>query len=62
VDERGQRQYCIPVRLRVGYDKREGREVRGVASRYVIDWMRVEELTKGVVEMQKKGEGASSEG
>ena len=43
VDERGQRQYCIPVRLRVGYGG--GKERKGVASRYVINWERVEELT-----------------
>jgi hypothetical protein len=55
VDGGGRRQYCIPVRVVVGFGS-GGKEVRGVASRYVIDWGRVEELTKEVVGKGRGGE------
>jgi hypothetical protein len=61
VDERGLRQYCISVRLRVGVGA-NGRERKGVASRYVIDWGRVEELTQEVLELEKRRkEGSGAE-
>jgi len=53
-DEEGRRQYSISVRVAIGRDAK-GRERKGVATRYVINWERVEELTKELLELKRKG-------
>jgi len=61
VDERGRRQYCIPVRMvwrRTEVDalgRKYTRRDYKVTSRYVVDWGRVFEIYELIMEEKKKG-------
>lgn len=66
VDERGRRQYCIPVRMRLVRndvdDEGQKYTVRRsfVSSRYVVDWGRARELYE-LVKKEKSGQEAKKQ-